>query len=228
MMKASTMISVCALMSFAAVLHTNGEHDWAVWNGHRYAITTNCGSWTAAESEAESVGGQLATIDNAAENTWLATFITNCFPVGHEGDPPWNAAWIGYRQDAGQWGWVNGTPVTYTNRSQYWGSSVGTMAYLHGALHPDAFTWNHVAPIDLKGVIEIPSLMKILGITVATETISFSVTNVVPNQVVTLEQCESLILSNWSYTNSTTPTAFTATLSITNRGKEALYFRTRQ
>ncbi len=147
---------------------------------------------------------------------------------GHEGERPWNAAWIGYRQDIGQWGWVNGAPVTYTNHSLFWSESAGTGAYLHGALHPDAYTWNHVAPIDLKGVIEIPIRMKILDITVATDTISVSVTNVIPNQVLTLDQCESLNLSNWSLTNSTTPTSFMATLSIPNEGKKVMYFRVKQ
>lgn len=80
-------------------------------NGHiYYLLTTN--TWAASEAEAISLGGHLATINNAAENQWVySTFTTLA------GTP--NAAlWIGLNDLAveGEWVWASGQPVTYT----YW------------------------------------------------------------------------------------------------------------
>src|SRR6476619_1362742 len=41
-------------------------------NGHTYYRLTQS-NWSAAESQAISLGGHLATINDAAENDWVAT-----------------------------------------------------------------------------------------------------------------------------------------------------------
>lgn len=95
-------------------------------NGHYYAlITANAGiTWGAASLAAASLGGYLATITSAAENTFVAS-LANANPqawvvdnfFGNIGGP-----WLGGFQPngssepAGGWQWVNGEGgFTYTN-----------------------------------------------------------------------------------------------------------------
>ncbi len=55
------------------------------YNGHSYYRSTGSMTWTNAKTACESMGGHLATVSNAAENT----FLFNTWPSG----------WIGYYQD---------------------------------------------------------------------------------------------------------------------------------
>lgn len=88
-------------------------------NGHSYSLTVgrywgiqdeqpnvNQPDWFDAEAEAQSVGGHLVTIRNAAENAWLvSTFGGN------------QEFWIGLTDwgSEGIWRWASGEPVTFTN-----------------------------------------------------------------------------------------------------------------
>jgi len=73
------------------------------YNGHSYYRSTGSMTWTDARQACINMGGHLVTIANAAENT----FVFNTWPSG----------WIGFTDEAveGQWRWVTGEPVTYTN-----------------------------------------------------------------------------------------------------------------
>ena len=55
------------------------------YNGHSYYRSTGSMTWTSAKTACENMGGHLATVSNAAENT----FLFNTWPSG----------WIGYYQD---------------------------------------------------------------------------------------------------------------------------------
>lgn len=55
------------------------------YNGHSYYRSTGMATWPAAKTACEAMNGHLATISNAAENT----FLFNTWPSG----------WIGYYQD---------------------------------------------------------------------------------------------------------------------------------
>ena len=91
----------------------------------------------------------MATINDEAENNWLADFIKGAY--GRDGK--WNLAWIGlYRDNAAStdwhdFKWVGGEPVTYfaTNSNKYplniWIKDPGKYAYLHGAHHYVARSW---------------------------------------------------------------------------------------
>lgn len=74
-------------------------------NGHWY-YTTVFGPWTAAEQIAQSKGGHLATINDAAENEWVRSTFAQFTPV-----------MIGINDAAaeGTFVWASGQPVTYTN-----------------------------------------------------------------------------------------------------------------
>ncbi|MEX2596581.1 MAG: GEVED domain-containing protein, partial [Salibacteraceae bacterium] len=86
---------------------TSNEDDYE-WlgnhNGHSYFISKNTASWPAALAAAQSVGGDLVAVNNAAENTFLTGVLQ--FP-----------SWTGFNDIAveGTFVWSNGDPVTYTN-----------------------------------------------------------------------------------------------------------------
>jgi hypothetical protein len=73
------------------------------YNGHSYYRSTSSMTWTNARTACANMGGHLVTITSAAENT----FVFNTWPSG----------WIGFTDEVveGQWRWVTGEPVTYTN-----------------------------------------------------------------------------------------------------------------
>ncbi|MEO1620162.1 MAG: DUF4347 domain-containing protein, partial [Cyanobacteria bacterium J06632_3] len=75
------------------------------YNGNTYQLTSNITSWEAAQDEARALGGNLVTINDAAEEAWLQQTF------GSEG------LWIGLNDTAaeGQFEWVSGEAVTYTN-----------------------------------------------------------------------------------------------------------------
>jgi chromosome segregation ATPase len=73
-------------------------------NGSRYFFTGSK-TWDAAQEEAGKVGGNLATIRNQEEQDFLSQKV---------GD---QRVWIGLNdvEREGDWRWVSGEPVTYTN-----------------------------------------------------------------------------------------------------------------
>ena len=79
-------------------------------NGHFYTLTSGPSSWSAAQAEAEALGGYLVSINDGAEQL----FIVQSFLSGANST---STLWIGLTdQDSeGVFEWVNGEPVTYTN-----------------------------------------------------------------------------------------------------------------
>jgi hypothetical protein len=95
--------------------------NWIQWprsnggNGHYFALTTNATNWDAAQKQAVSWGGHLATITNAQEQN----FINRTFLVGNLEHRP---LWIGLVDRGGasalikKWRTIFGTP---TNRFEW-------------------------------------------------------------------------------------------------------------
>ncbi|MHA2316473.1 MAG: lectin-like protein [Candidatus Hodarchaeales archaeon] len=75
------------------------------FNGHRYELIQDTRTWSDAKIDCESRGGYLVTITSQEEND----FITNLIGSNH--------VWIGFTDETteGDWQWVTGEPVTYTN-----------------------------------------------------------------------------------------------------------------
>lgn len=103
-------IAVClniASVANAAVLRTEVNPA----NGHAYYLL-GISTWTDAEAEAVSLGGHLATVNNQAEQDWIWTTFSGLEDKN---------LWIGltdrelYGFSEGNFGWVSGAPVTYTN-----------------------------------------------------------------------------------------------------------------
>lgn len=83
------------------------------YDGHAYAIfnykTLGLGeSFTACEAYCESVGGHLATIGSEEENTFIYKLVK---------ETGLTVALFGFtdQEREGEWKWVDGSPVTYTN-----------------------------------------------------------------------------------------------------------------
>jgi hypothetical protein len=75
------------------------------YNGSQYTLTSY-GTWQEAQAQAQSLGGNLATINNQAEQDWLiSTFGVN------------QTLWIGLTDEVteGTFKWVSGEISTYTN-----------------------------------------------------------------------------------------------------------------
>jgi hypothetical protein len=103
------------------------------YNGHSYYRSSTTATWTASKAACESMGGHLATISNAAENS----FLFNTWPSG----------WIGYYQDntgafysepLGGWRWTE-SYVT-TGRVNNW----DVAGYLSGPVLIDSNNGNNI------------------------------------------------------------------------------------
>ena len=82
------------------------DDDTATYRGNQYLLTTGAKTWEEAQAEAESLGGNLVTINAPNEEAWLKdTFGTS------------EAFWIGLNDRAteGTFEWVSGEAVLYTN-----------------------------------------------------------------------------------------------------------------
>lgn len=128
-------------------------------NGHLYYLL-NYLSWPAAEQFAASLGGHLATINDAAENQWIYDTF-----AGYEGGK--RAMWIGLNDSAseGTWTWVSGEPVSYLNWS--YGEPNSGAGYFPDEDHAvmwnassgfPAGTWNDTGSNQLhSAIVEAPA-----------------------------------------------------------------------
>ncbi len=128
-------------------------------NNHVYYLL-DMTSWTSSEAEAVSLGGHLATINDAAENAW----VLNTF-----GPLVSRSLWIGFNDVAveGTFEWTSGEAVTYTNwntgEPNNGGSVVGNEDYtaILGMSSPYPGYWNDTINVSGNGigeygVVEIP------------------------------------------------------------------------
>ena len=78
-------------------------------NGHLYYLLSQ-GTWTASEAEAQSMGGHLVTINDAAEDAWVYQQFASYGGVVHN-------LWIGLTDAAseGTWVWTSGEALSYTH-----------------------------------------------------------------------------------------------------------------
>ncbi|TWT46101.1 Lectin C-type domain protein [Phycisphaerae bacterium RAS1] len=118
-------------------------------NCHDYYITHQ-GTWIEAQLVAESIGGDLATVDDVDENTWLV----DTFRFWTKTERPF---WIGLtdRNVEGTFEWVDGTPVGFTNWNPGEPNNLGNEDYV--AVNDFSINgWNDAHSGDfIPGVIEI-------------------------------------------------------------------------
>jgi hypothetical protein len=149
----SLSIAIASLSSSAFAVPTTH-----IYGGHSYFLTEP-GTWAEAEAEAVAAGGHLVTINDAAENAWIAATFNP--------DPPNSGVWIGLYQlpgsaePAGGWEWVSGEPVTYTN----WGAIEPSNhapgeEFAHLGRFQASDQWNDWSPnrpdyVPIAGVVEV-------------------------------------------------------------------------
>jgi hypothetical protein len=81
------------------------------FGGHLYYVLEPAG-WNDSEVEAVMLGGHLTTINDAAENEWVVRTFNALTP-----EPENEGLWIGFNDTnvEGNFEWVSGESVTYTN-----------------------------------------------------------------------------------------------------------------
>ncbi len=109
------------------------------YNGHSYYRSTGSMTWTSARQACIDMGGHLVTITSAAENN----FVFNTWPSG----------WIGFNDEAieGQWRWVTGESVVYTNWNGGEPNNSGNEDY---AQFVSGGRWNDLPNTSLPYVLE--------------------------------------------------------------------------
>lgn len=82
--------------------------DAVCYNGHYYKVYNEQSSWEDAAAFCQSVGGHLATITSAEENTFLYDYLVS---LGL------NGAYFGFSDVniEGEWAWCTGEEIAFTN-----------------------------------------------------------------------------------------------------------------
>jgi Ca2+-binding RTX toxin-like protein len=118
------------------------------YNNKYYTLST-AGTWAQAQAQAVSLGGNLVTVNDAAENQ----FLVNTFG-GTE------RLWIGFTDEVteGVFKWANGEAVTYTNWAPGEPNNAGNEDYAEFNAG-GAGKWNDLpgSGISRRGIIEIGS-----------------------------------------------------------------------
>ncbi|MBI1924922.1 PEP-CTERM sorting domain-containing protein [Candidatus Poribacteria bacterium] len=133
-------------------------------NGHTYFLLSQ-NTWTASEAEAVSLGGHLATINDAAEDSFVfGTFSPIVLPLA---PVSFTSLWIGLNDAAieGTFVWVSGESSPYINWHP--GNPQGTFAdedYVGIVVNPAFGTpglWHDIVSDSrlgdvVFGVVEVP------------------------------------------------------------------------
>ncbi len=82
----------------------DGFSPMGIHQGHTYYVSNNRMTWQNAKTLCQDKGGHLVTISDAAENNFVYQNTTD-------------KSWIGFtdQEEEGDWQWVTGEDVTYTN-----------------------------------------------------------------------------------------------------------------
>ncbi len=137
-----------ALLSFAAlsgaqVTVIDGPIVSPV-NGHYYAVLSNS-DWTTAQSAAQAMHGNVATVRSASEEKWIEQTFS-AYPYLWLGlyDPTQDDFGQSHSQD---FKWIDGEPITYTNwasgePNDFDGEEYYTQLILTNSSTDSADTWN--------------------------------------------------------------------------------------
>lgn len=126
-------IAIATVASIGVTVSTSQAAltEWSIaegGNGHYYdVVVTPLQTWVASKAQAESMGGYLASIRSASENSW----IWNSFNIGNTA-AYWTSTgpWPGYDgpvfgayrpSGSTEWTWVSGETWDWSN----WGWSAG-------------------------------------------------------------------------------------------------------
>jgi hypothetical protein len=143
-----TILAAASITANASIYTINGPVVNPA-NGHSYFLISQ-GTWSDSEAYAQTLGGHLASINDANENAWVYANMDT-------GDSVRNA-WLGikYNPSSLTYGWVNGDPFTYINWAPGEPNGVGggEVGSFFGTPHPAQ--WNDNPNSDnLFGIVEV-------------------------------------------------------------------------
>jgi len=132
--KRSRLLLICGLVVLASQLGFAVPVQWEQ-NGHYYELTESM-SWSQAEEQAIQLGGHLVTINDREEELWLR------LQFGSD-----EYFWIGFNDinAEGNWEWVSGEPVTYTNWWEWEPNNEGANGEIENAA---IMNWGGAEEID--------------------------------------------------------------------------------
>ena len=103
----SISFSIADGLSTSVDFSHQSADGWETYNGNKYKIL-GADTWVNSQISAQALGGDLVTVDDAAENAWLlSTFASDST----------NGIWIGYNDSTteGVFEWVSGENPGYDN-----------------------------------------------------------------------------------------------------------------
>ncbi len=145
-------------------------------NGHNYYLLSPA-TWTASEAYAQTLGGNLATVNSDAENQWIFNTFSS-FTENNTG-----SLWIGLydpSQDSlggsheSNFVWADGEPVTYTDWAGGQPDNGGGDEF-YATIRPPGYSpsgsWNDLADsyntTPVYGVVEVvpePGTFALIGV----------------------------------------------------------------
>jgi hypothetical protein len=152
-----TLVALIAtgVTSQGASVYTIGTPIYNPANGHTYFVVSSA-TWSDSEAFAQTLGGHLVTINDAAENAWVyANLIAP--------DPNRNA-WMGLNAPiyTGPWTWASGEAVTYLNWASGEPNGVGGPPWGANFFPPNSpfgrtpSTWNDAPQSQsVQGIVEV-------------------------------------------------------------------------
>jgi serralysin len=161
-MKAFTLVSILLTTNVGLVFSAPSvvETAYNPATGHNYLLLSTS-DWLSAQSAAISLGGNLVTINNQAENDWLfnkwgntRSLAIGLNDAGHEGT----------------FGWVSGEAFSFSNwysgepnNGVGWGTGPENYVYIYSEGYGTPGKWNDYSggavlfpQPDIQGVVEVP------------------------------------------------------------------------
>ncbi len=131
-------------------------------NGHTYyATTTGTGGIANAVAWAESLGGYLVTINDAAEQAWVYATFGDIPGVDHFIGLTDSEAYGGYEAGTDPyspgWVWMNGEPVTYRNWALGQGEPSGGAGEDYVVMQPTTGKWLDAPSNSYRAIAEVPT-----------------------------------------------------------------------
>jgi hypothetical protein len=134
------VLAICATTNLIAAPIAGPILDPAT--GHNYYLLQNS-NWTDAQSQALSLGGNLATVNDAAESAWISQTFSNYAGVQRN-------LWIGLNAaglDGGNlsnYSWADGSSSAYRNWAPNQPDFSDQYVLIIAGGNPDAGKWNNV------------------------------------------------------------------------------------
>ena len=125
--------------------------------GHNYYLLDNS-NWTDAQAQALTLGGNLVTVNDAAENAWLISEFSDYNGVARN-------LWIGLNAigldggNASNYSWVSGETAAYRNWASGEPNFSDQRVYIIGSVGSPAFgKWDNTSDALTTGYNQFPQL----------------------------------------------------------------------